>query len=106
MPTGVTHDTPSYVLAIGIFNGVFFVMFLLFLNFDPLLRIFALCTFLGLWMMFMDPSDDAFAKGFTLSMRGAPVAGMIVAIVGVSGAVLVSMVPYPFWAMEKARDSA
>merc|ERR1719217_1284222 len=106
IPSGVTHDTGSHVLAIGIFNGVFFVMFLLFLNFDPLLRIFALCTFLGLWMMFMDPADDAFSKGFTLSAKGAPVAGFIVAIVGVTSAVMVSMVPFPFWAMDKARASA
>merc|ERR1719487_315855 len=99
-------DSPSWVVVVGIVNGVFFVMFMLFTNFDPLLRIFALCTFLGLWMMFMDPADDAFAKGFTLTAKGAPVAGFIVAIVGVTSAVIMSMVLYPYWAMEKARGSA
>ena len=61
----------------------------------------ALCTFIGLWVMFLDPADDAFAKGFTLSLSGAPVAGFIVALIGVS-----ILVPFPFWAMDKARGSA
>merc|ERR1719409_1853753 len=105
-PSGVTHDSPSWMVALGVANGVFFVLFLMFLNFDPLLRIIGLVTFIGLWMMFLDPGQDAFASGFTLSLSGAPVAGFIVAVIGVTSAVVVSMVPYPYWAMEKAQGSA
>jgi hypothetical protein len=105
-PSGITHDSPSWMVVLGILNGIFFVVFMLAMNFDPLIQIFSLVTFMGLWMMFMEPNEDAFAKGFTLSLKGAPLAGMIVAFVGVSSAVMVSMLPFPFWAMNKARSTS
>ena len=53
--------------------------------------------------MFLDPGNDAFDNGCMLSLSGATVAGFIVAVVGITRAVIVCMVPYPFWALEKAQ---
>merc|ERR1719409_1420773 len=105
-PDGVTKDSPSWMVAIGAGNGIAFVACLLFLNFDLLTQIFALCTFMWYWMAFMEPSEDKFSKKFTIRGDGVAVAGLIVATAGCLGAVLVSMVPYPMWAMTKARSSA
>jgi len=105
-PTGVTKDSPDHVLYIGLANGILFVAGLLFLNFDLLTQIFALCTFVWYWMAFMEPGSEKFSKNFTIRADGVAVAGLIVACFGCLGAVAVSMVPYPMWAMTKARSSA
>jgi hypothetical protein len=105
-PTGVTKDSPSWLVTVGIANGVGFICALLFLNFDLLTQIFALCTFVWYWMAFMEPNEDKFSKKFTIRADGVAVAGLVVACAGCLGAVFVSMVPYPMWAMTKARAAA
>lgn len=105
-PSSVPHDSPSWIVAFGVANCALFVLLMLFLNFESLLFIIGLVNFIGLWMMFLDPGYDTFANGFTPCLLGAPVAGLIVAVIGVKRAIIVSMVPYPYWAMDKAPATA
>ena len=106
---GVAYDLPPWMVALGVANNVFFILFMLLLNFDSplhLIGLIGLVAFIGLWMMFLDPGNDAFDNGCMLSLSGTTVAGFIVAVVGITRAVIVCMLPYPYWALEKAQDSA
>jgi len=105
-PDGVTKGGPDYIIYIGIADGVLFVTGMLFLNFDLLTQIFALATFVWYWMAFMEPSEEAFSKNFKIKADGVAVAGLVVACAGTLGAVFVSFVPYPMWAMTKARSAS
>ena len=88
---GATFESPLMTAAHGAAIGVFIVVFMQFLNFDSLLRIFGLIIFIGSRKMFLDTRQYVIDRGFSIYLSGALMARFIVVVAVCTCAVIVRM---------------
>jgi len=105
-PDGVSESTEPHVFWIGLVNGMLFVMAFLVLNVELSTAIFALSTWVWFWMAFLEPTPDNFSAGFQIRLRGTAINNLIQCGVGCLVAILATLIPYPIWAIDKAKKTA
>lgn len=89
----------------GMLWGMTFVWVILWLNFDGNTQVFALSTYVWYWMAFLNYHvATGFSHGFSINFSGAAVREMMIAASGITLALIASFIPYPAFAIRKARS--
>lgn len=105
-PAGVTDGTGDLEWWIGMLNGVGFIVFILAFNFDLNLQMFALSWHVWFFMGYMNPSNNSFNTSFSLDVTGPAISALISSCIGAGMAIVVTMVPFPIFALDRARANA
>merc|ERR1719265_3142058 len=106
MPLGVQPDSSVWVHVIGWTWGLLFTLMILCLNFDILLKMFALSWHMYFWMTFLNPASHDFTHSFGMRLDGPAFKALTMSALGCLVAILAACLPYPLLALNKARDSS
>merc|ERR1719380_333152 len=105
-PGGVTLEEPAYHFWCGIGIGLAFTILMLGLNVSLLAQIFGLANFAYFYMSFMKGHAAGFSSGWEIDTKGAAVSNVMVSLVGVTLAIVASLLPSPILLIRKAQTSA
>merc|ERR1719191_402473 len=105
-PGGVTPDAPPHYFWCGIGIGLAFTIFMLGLNVSLLAQIFGLSNFAFFYMSFMLGHSDGFSSGWEINTKGAAVSNVMVSLLGVTLAIIASLLPWPILLIRKAQTGA
>jgi len=105
-PVGVSEHLEGDAFWVGTITGCVFVLSFLWLNVGINTSIFALSTWVYFWMAFLEPTTDSFSHSFQIRLRGTAVNCLLQCTAGCAFAVLATLLPYPIWALEKAKKDA
>jgi len=105
-PGGVTLEAPAYHFWCGIGIGLAFTILMLGLNVSLLAQIFGLSNFAYFYMSFMLGHSDGFSSGWEINTKGAAVSMVMVSSIGVSLAIIASLIPWPILLIRKAKAGA
>mmetsp|Transcript_130546 Transcript_130546/g.279041 ORF Transcript_130546/g.279041 Transcript_130546/m.279041 type:complete len:885 (-) Transcript_130546:72-2726(-) len=112
VPMGLDGHETVLIWVFGWLSGAIFVLLMLWLNLNISTKIFAISSFVWYWAEFLNPAPDDFLKGFHLANLttntewGPAMRDLFGASWGCLLAVLVTLLPYPLWALRKATHSA
>jgi hypothetical protein len=105
-PDGFTDTSGSLVWWIGVTDAVIYIVLIVGLHLDNNLKMFALnwhCYFI---MSFLNPAPVPFSTGFSLRLTGPAVSAFLMSSIGAGMAILCTLLPFPLFALDKARTSA
>lgn len=105
-PDGVTDTSGSLVWWIGVTDAFIYIVLIVGLHLDNNLKMFALnwhCYFI---MSFLNPAPVPFSTGFSLRLTGPAVSAFLMSSIGAGMAILCTLLPFPLFALDKARTSA
>merc|ERR1719213_785911 len=105
-PGGVTPEAPPHYFWCSVAIGLAFTIFMLGLNVSLLAQIFGLSNFAFFYMSFMLGHSDGFSSGWEIDTKGAAVSMVMVSSVGVSLAIVASLLPWPLLMIRKAQTGA
>lgn len=109
MPGGYPGpDSPDgqWIWYAGMIWGGTYVFLMLWLNFDGNTQVFGMATFVWYWMAFINYNvATGFSHSFTINYKGAAVRELMIAISGISIAIIAGFVPYPMFAMKRAHKT-
>jgi len=105
-PGGVTPEAPPHYFPCGVAIGLAFTILMLGLNVSLLAQIFGLSNFAFFYMSFMLGHSDGFSSGWEIDTKGAAVSMVMVSSVGVSLAIVASLLPWPLLMIRKAQTGA
>merc|ERR1719311_298754 len=105
-PGGVTPDAPPHYFWCGVALGLTFTIAMLGLNVSLLAQVFALSNFAYFYMSFMLGQSDGFSSGWEINTKGLAVSNLLVSLVGVTLAIVASLLPSPILLIRKAQTSA
>jgi hypothetical protein len=106
---GQYPGSPPWHFWFGAIWGTVFVLGTLWLNLDKNTKIFCLSFYVWHWMNFMNPTpgvSDNYSLNFTLHQTGTAVNEIFSCGIGCALAILCSLLPFPLWALEKAKDTS
>jgi hypothetical protein len=105
-PDGVTENSGSMVWWFGVIDAVVYIIVIVGVHCSPNLKMFALnwhCYFI---MSFLNPAPVPFSTGFSLRLTGPAVSAFLMSSIGAGMAVICTLMPFPLFALDKARTSA
>jgi len=105
-PGGVTPDAPPHYFWCGVAIGLAFTIGMLGLNVSLLAQIFGLANFAYFYMSFMKGHAAGFSSGWEISTKGAAVSNVMVSFLGVTLAIIASLLPWPILLVRKAQTGA
>jgi hypothetical protein len=105
-PGGVTPEAPPHYFWCGAAIGLAFTILMLGLNVSLLAQIFGLANFAYFYMSFMKGHAAGFSSGWEIDTKGAAVSNVMVSLVGVTLAIIASLLPFPILLIRKARTGA
>merc|ERR1719409_2047433 len=103
-PGGVAASEDNKI--IGIVDFAAFTILMLSLNVGGGTRVFALSWHVYFMMEFLSPYASGWSTGFEINRSGPAVSALVQSGIGCGLAVLATMVPYPIFALDKARMTA
>merc|ERR1719174_1692805 len=105
-PGGVTPDSPPHYFWCGAAIGLAFTIGMLGLNVSLLAQIFGLANFAYFYMSFMKGHAAGFSSGWEINTKGAAVSNVMVSLLGVTLAIIASLLPWPILLIRKAQTGA
>jgi hypothetical protein len=104
-PQGVTETSENSVWWCGAIEGALYVFLILAMDLDINCKMFALNWYCYFWMDFMNPHKiGTYSAGFEIDITGPAVSGLVQSCIGVGIAVCATLLPFPLFALNKARD--
>jgi hypothetical protein len=104
-PEGVSEDSAESVWYISVTEGILYVLFIVGSDLDTGCKMFALNWWMFFWMDFLNPSvTGVYSSNWKINIKGPAISGLVQSCIGVGVAVLVTLVPFPLFALDKARD--
>jgi hypothetical protein len=103
-PGGVAASEDNKI--IGIVDFAAFTILMLSLNVGGGTRVFALSWHVYFMMEFLNPSASGWSTGWEIKRSGPAVSALVQSGIGCGLAVLATLVPYPIFALDKARMTA
>merc|ERR1719389_450373 len=105
-PGGVTPDAPPHYIWCGVAIGLAFTILMLGLNISLLAQIFGIANFAYFHMAFMLGHSAGFSSGWQINTKGAAVSNVMVSLVGVTLAIIASLLPWPILLIRRAQVGA
>jgi len=105
-PGGVKPDAPPHYFWCGVVIGLAFTFLMLGLNVSILAQIFGLANYAYFHMSFMLGQSNGFSSGWQINTKGAAVSNVMVSLLGVTLAIIASLLPTPILLIWKARTGA
>jgi hypothetical protein len=105
-PGGVTPDAPPHYFWCGVVIGLAFTFLMLGLNVSILAQIFGLANYAYFHMSFMLGHSAGFSSGWQINTRGAAVSNVLVSLIGVTLAIIATLIPSPILLIRKAQTGA
>jgi hypothetical protein len=104
-PQGVTQTSSDLVGWTAVIDGVVFILVVVGSDLDKGCKMFALNWHCYFWMDFLNPNvTGAYSSNWKIDIRGPAISGLVQSMIGVGVAVLVSLLPFPLFALDKARN--
>jgi len=101
-PGGATPEAPHHFWC-GLVIGLAFTVLMLGLNISLLAQIFGLSNFAFFFMEFMLGHSGGFNSGWQIDTEGSAVSMVVVSQLGVTFAIIASLLPWPLLLIRKAR---
>merc|ERR1719284_1235978 len=105
-PGGVKPDAPPHYFWCGVVIGLAFTFLMLGLNVSLLAQIFGLANYAYFHMSFMLGQSNGFSSGWQINTKGAAVSNVMVSLLGVTLAIIASLLPTPILLIWRARTGA
>jgi hypothetical protein len=106
-PEGYQHDSADSVFYVAVADCILYILFIVGADLDAGCKMFALnwhCYFI---MDFLNPNvSGVYSSNWRIDIKGPAVSGLVQSCIGVGVAVLVTLLPFPLFALDKARDCA
>merc|ERR1719443_303275 len=105
-PGGITPDAPPHYFWCGVAIGLAFTILMLGLNVSLLAQIFGIANFAYFHMAFMLGHSAGFSSGWQINTKGAAVSNVMVSLVGVTLAIIASLLPWTILLIRRAQVGA
>jgi len=105
-PGGVTPEAPPHYFWCGVVIGLAFTILMLGLNVSLLAQIFGIANFAYFYMAFMLGHSAGFSSGWEINTKGLAVSNVMVSLLGVTLAIIASLLPWPILLIRRAQTGA
>jgi hypothetical protein len=106
-PDGVHAFGEGAAFWVGVTDGILYILIILGMDLDNGCKMFALNWHCYFWMDFLNPNvTGVYSSNFRINIKGPAISGLVQSCIGVGVAVLVTLLPFPIFALDKARENA